>query len=436
MAQRPALTVTERESIYDGKLNHQHLLTLADAQQCSYSCARKWWRRGRDRGRDALRQTQRQSAPAPGLLSQFDPKVAERARYWKGQHPKRGPNRILHDLATDPLLQGLALPKRATLAAYFHQVCPELLQPHQPAPAKPTPVGTVHERWQLDGKENLRLGDGTIATTLDLREPVACVFLGSQAHAVQTAKGWRKLTLPETQADLRLAFTRYGLPASLQTDRERLYGQPPEEAFPTNFTLWLVGLGIQHVFSRPHQPTDQPTVERGHRTLCDWMAAPEPWANLPQLQADLDQACHLHNAVLPSQAGDCQGRIPLQVHPEVLQPQRPYHPSAELALFSLTRIDHFLAQFVWHHKVTPSGQAFVRDQAVYLGPARAGQCVEVRFDPSDRQLVFRHAQTGQELKRCPLRGLDVATLTGLPMPASDRTPPVQLSFPWPGYGSD
>lgn len=429
MARRALLTVAEREAIYRGKLNGRRLDDLAEEHSCSYSCARKWWRVGRDKGLEGLRRTGR-SRTAAGVLSTFDPVVAERALYWKRRHPKRGATRILEDMKQDPVLAGLRLPKPRSLAYFFRSECPELLQKRQPQPVPPRRARRVHELWQVDGKENIRLGDGTIATVLGVREPVACAFLVNRAHEVQTEKAWRKLTLRENQADLRLAFTDFGLPVGIQTDRERVYGQPPEEAFPSLFTLWLVGLGVDHQFTRPGQATDQPHVERGHRTLFDWMEEPEPPPDLTALQADLDEARYQHNEVLPSQAGDCDGQPPFQVHPEVLQPLRPYHPSVELELFSLHRVDRFLAQFSWQHKVTQSGQVSVHGHSYYVGAIHGEKTVDVRFDPTDRHFVFADAKTGEELKRCPAHGLDVATITGLEVPTPPPEGPIQLSFPW------
>lgn len=429
MAQRDSLTVAQRESIYQGRLQGHSLAALAKQQHCSYSCARMWWRIGRDQGLAGLHRTGR-ARPTPGVLSTFDPLIAERTLHWKRLHPRRGPTRILRDLADDAVVGEARLPKRSTVANYFQSGCPELIQRHQPRPLSPAQPKDVHELWQMDGKENIRLKDGTIATTLDLREPVACIFLGSTAHAVQTAQAWRKLTLGETQTDLRLVFTVFGMPRGIQTDREALYGQPATEAFPSVFTLWLVGLGIHHAFSRPNQPTDQPQVERGHRTLFDWMAQAEPPLDLTTLQADLDTARHMHNAVLPSQAGHCQGQVPLQVHPEVLQAQRPYHPSAELDLFSMDRVDAFLSRFTWQYKVSSVGQVPVQGHRYSVGIAHAGEQVDVRFDPQDRSLVFKDSQSAQELKRCPAQGFDVTTITGLTVPPPTSQQPIQLSFPW------
>ena len=429
MTQRCPMTVAEREAIYRGKLAGKRLCTLADELSCSLYCARKWWRVGRDLGLDGLRRS-RWMRPKTGALSRFAPLVAERALYWKRRHPKRGPTRILVDLEKDTVLDGQVLPKPRALAYFFRQACPELLQKRQRRPSAPPTARHVHELWQVDGKEAIRLADGTIATVFEIREPVACVCLGAIAHAVQTAKAWRKLTLREVQTDLRQIFTEFGLPVGIQTDREKVYGRPPTEAFPTLCTLWLVGLGIDHHFGRPGQATDQAHVEREHRTLFDWLEQPQPLANLEVLQTTLDEARYMHNYVLPSDAGDCQGRPPMKVHPEVLQPLRPYHPAAELALFDLARVDRFLAQFAWSYKVSKVGQFRIAQHTYSVGTAYAGQRVDVRFDPHDRHLVFRNGQSGETIKRCPAKGLDVATITGLDAPAIQPNEPIQLSFPW------
>ena len=431
MARRPSLTVAEREAIYCGKLNGKRLQDLADELSCSSGCARKWWRVGRDHGLDGLRHSKRKRSKT-GALSHFDLLVAERALCWKRQHPKRGPTRILADMEKDPALDGLALPERTSLAGFFRQACPELLQKRQPRPSRPPSARHIHELWQVDGKEAIRLANGTIATEFEVREPVACVCLGAIAHAVQTAKAWRKLDLREVQADLRQIFTEFGLPVGLQTDREKVYGRPPTEAFPTLFTLWLVGLGINHYFGRPNQATDQAHVEREHRTLFDWLERPQPLANLQELQVELDEARQMHNHVLPSDAGDCHGCPPVKAHPEVLHPLRPYHPSAELALFSTDRVDHFLAKFTWSYKVSEVGQFNILKRPYSVGTVHTGERVDVRFDPQDRHFVFSEAETGITIRRCPAKGLDTAAITGLDVPSTQSGELVQLSFPCPG----
>ncbi len=427
MGNRSTLTVGEREVIYDQKSAGKHLADLAEDLHCSLGCARKWWRVGHKQGRDTL--SRQRQGPVKGILSHFVPVVGEQVLYWKCLHPKRGASRILVDMGQDQLLAAQLLPKPSSLSAFFHVACPELLQHREPRP-KALPRATyVHAVWEIDSKEYICLADGTIASVLDVREPVACCFLGSFAHAVQTEKAWRKLTLRESQADLRLVFTEFGLPNAIQTDRETGYGKPPEKIFPTLFTLWLAGLGIEHRFTRPGQATDQAHVERGHRTLFDWIEEPKPLADLVALQTAPGKALYTHNEILPSQAGDCHNRPPMTVHPEVKVPLRPYTPAAELDLFSLERVDRFLARFTWPHHVSEIGQVTVGPYAYYVGIKYAGQAVDVRFDPKDRHLPFQDAKNGQLLRRKPAKGLTVANITGLEELPPPSTIPVQLSFP-------
>jgi transposase InsO family protein len=429
MVRRKPLTFEEKESIYFGKLAGKPLKMLAKEVGCSFECARKWWRIGRDGGIDTLRQERPIMSPK-GALSHFSPLVAERALYWKRRYPRRGPDRILVEMSNDKMLHGLKLPKPSTLAFFFKEACPELLRKEQAVPEKPPQPSGVHHLWQMDAKEKIVLGDGTIVTVLQMREPVACVFLGCFAHAVQTKTHYRKLSLAEIQADLRFVFTEFGLPLGLQTDRERVYGRPATEAFPTLFTLWLVGLGITHHFTRPAQPTDQAQVERGHQTWNDWLFQPIPTADLVTYQAELAKARYMHNQVLSSRAGDCQGRIPYQAHPEVCVPLQPFVPEAELLLFKLARVDSFLAQFSWQHKVTKSGQVWVGETSYYVGQAHAGLNTIVSFDPDDRHFVFKHAQTPKIFKRCPAKKLDVPTITGLKSEIiSNLSKPFQLPLP-------
>ena len=164
--------------------------------------------------------------------------------------------------------------------------------------------------------------------------------------------------------------------------------------------------------------------------MFDWLEQPQPLANLKALQTALDEARYMHNYVLPSDAGDCQKRPPMEAHPEVLHPLRPYHPAAELALFDLARVDRFLAQFTWSYKVSKVGQVCISNHAYSVGTAHAGQRVDVRFDSHDRHFVFSEGQSGKTIKRCPAKGLDVATITGFDAPPIQPNGSIQLSFPW------
>jgi len=148
MARRPPLTVEEKETIYFGKRAGKRLVDLATEVQCSWDCARKWWCVGRDGDVETLRR-ERPAERKTGALSHFAPLVAERALHWKRTCPRRGPDRILVEMADDELLGDLKLPKRSALAEFFKDVCPELLQKRQRRPKAPPKSQRAHELWQI-----------------------------------------------------------------------------------------------------------------------------------------------------------------------------------------------------------------------------------------------------------------------------------------------
>ncbi len=57
MSQHINLTAAQHEALYREKLNGHTLKEAAHTEHCSESCARKWWRIGRDHGLDDLCQT-------------------------------------------------------------------------------------------------------------------------------------------------------------------------------------------------------------------------------------------------------------------------------------------------------------------------------------------------------------------------------------------
>ncbi|HHH42052.1 MAG TPA: hypothetical protein ENK56_08630 [Chloroflexi bacterium] len=375
MGRREPLTKEERERIYRAKLEGKTLREIAAEVGCSVSCARKWWRRGRDEGLKGLRD-RRRGPTRRGSLSRFDPRIAEAALSLKRRHPRWGPDRVRVELRTDPNLRGLRLPSRSRLAVFFRQRCPEWVAKRKPRPPKPPspPRATgVHEIWQLDIQEGIRLADGTIPSICNIRDPVGAAIIVSRAFPVQTEKHWRKLRWTEVQQVLREGFTEWQtLPDGVMTDNELTLVGSPTAPFPSRLTLWLTGLGILHIPIRPHRPTDQAQVERTHRTLSNFALDEESQADLPALQQALDRERLLHNTHFPSRASDCNGRPPLEAHPELLRPRRPYRPGWELALFDIQRVYDYLATFTFRRKVNTVGQVSLGRQLYSVGRAWAG----------------------------------------------------------------
>lgn len=436
MSNRRPLSQEEKERIYLGKLKGQTLPELAAEVGCSVECARKWWRVGRERGLEGLR-APRRGRGCTGTLSQFDPRVAEQALTYKRAHRRWGADRVLVELDQQPELKGLALPGRSRLSTFFKERCPECVAERksrpQPVPRLPDATG-VHEIWQLDSQEKILLTNGEVATICNIRDPVGAAMIASRAFSVKTPRHWRKLDWTEVRQVLRDACTEWQtLPDAVQTDNELGLAGGPNDPFPGQLTLWLVGLGVRHRFIRPGCPTDQPHIERNHQTLDGWTLDEKARIDLAHLQQALDRERKVYNHWFPSRASDCAGRPPLTAHPELLRPRRPYQPEQELALFDIQHVYDYLATFTFKRKVSASGQVSLGRRMYSLGKKlvreRKIETVLARFDPIDKQWVFL-TEAKAELVRRPPKGLNIQTLTGLEPQAVELPQPLQLTLPF------
>lgn len=432
MTNHRPLTVLEKRQIYQAKVDGKTIAEIAVMLGCSVACARKWWRCGRDYGLEGL-QRRRRGRSQTGKLSQFDPQVATKALDFKQSYPKWGANRVILELEDTPELKGLPLPAASTLATYFKAVCPELLRRRRPkrsVPSQPTVAQGVHEIWQLDHQEGIRLEDGEVATICNVREPWAAAILTSRAFVVTTAKHWRKLTLAEVQAVLRRAFAEWQtMPHSVQTDNEPGLAGSPKDEFPSQLTLWLAGLGIKHQLIRPACPTDQAEVERTHQTMDGFAVHQLALANCETLQASLDKERRIHNERFPSRARHCHGLPPLAAHPQLHQHPRPYQLEREYDLFNLQYVADHLATYTFERQVSPSGQLSLGGISYYVGVKHKAVTAQVHFDAHSHQWLFTDKESGADLQRKPPKYFSVEYFTGLAKPAAPFQTAIQLSFP-------
>ncbi|MFN2241081.1 MAG: integrase core domain-containing protein [Anaerolineae bacterium] len=409
MSTRVPLTEAEKQYIYERKQAGVGLERIAAEIGCAPMTARKWWRYQRDGTQPRSR-----GRPLLGILGTYPVTVRETAVAIKRAHPHWGPANVRLELQCQLALEEEALPSSARLSALFKARCPEAVQPrqryhyrHKPPPAVTSP----HQRWQIDFKEAVPLGEKDKATIYNIRDPKAALIIDSRAFVTTTPRGCRKLTADEVKDVLRAAFVEWGLPLEVQTDREDVFVGAPQCYFPSPFTLWLAGLGITHIVGRYRKPTDQAHVERTHRTLGDMVWKDTLFPTLEQLQLALDDSRHRYNHQLPAQASDCHRKPPLTVYPHAQHSGRPFHPSLEWSLFDMDRVDRYLSRFVWTRKVWSSGKVALVGHAYSLGRAYAGQTVSVQFVPISRAFRFK-AKDGTVLSENPARGLDQHEIMG------------------------
>lgn len=417
MSQRTPLTQAEKQWISQRKATGESLMQISVELHCSPMTVRKWWRCERDQ-----RQVRARGRPKRGVLSTFPAPVREKAVELKKAHPHWGPEMVKLELKKVLSLQTEELPSAARLSVLFKQSCPEAVQPRQRRllpPADPKVVG-VHQRWQMDAKEGIPVGAERV-NVQEIHDTYSGLMIISQAFVTTTPKRWRRLSRSEHQQALRLGFIKWGLPLEVQTDNDGEFVNPEDPTFPSPFTLWLVGLGVRHVLSRPHRPTDQAQVERSHRTQGDFVWKDTTFERVEQFQQALDQQCDLYNQAYPSQSAHCHGAPPLAVFPAARATGRPYQLDLEWEMFDLKRVDAFLAQFVWTRKVAGNGTVHIANYYYILGRNWKGQSVSIRFLADTRSFLFQDPK-GALITILPAQGLDKEHLIGLipshfPLPA-------------------
>jgi len=353
--------------------------------------------------------------PSPtGILSAFDPIVRFAILRVKRQHSAWGAVVVLDEVAHCSSAKGRTLPKAAQTAAYFHQFGDRLVT-HQrnlrlPPPIEPVLEGREGIVFQLDMQERQHLDKLGYFNVVDIRAPKWGITVGCYPHQAGEKRWERKVSQAEAREDCRDTFEKWGLPDIFQTDLDKVLVCTDETPFPTDFTLWLVGLGILHRLIR--RVTQNASVERSHRTFDKQMLSgvkAETWPDfLAHVQAELTRLTER----IPSRANACHGKIPIQAHPEALTPKRPYRRDLEDQLFDMQRVYQYLAGGKWIRHTSAKGQFHFADRVYSVGTAYRSQYVTITFDLETRQFVV-HSQAGAEVKRFPSDWLTEARIRGV-----------------------
>ena len=284
-------TPVQRQAFYKRHFRGETYQEIADSEGVSKECVRYWCRRQRDGGGC---KSQYRRKPK-GQLSQFDPMV----RYWilkyRLEHPGWGPKCIQAHLKKQPSLRRLPLPSEASIGRYLHQ-WPRFRRPQKKKTKRerPEPATEVHQHWQIDFKIEIALDNGTLVTLHTVRDVVGEACIGAYIFPIgKVGQRGKKVTFEQVRSVLRTCFDYWNtLPDEIQTDGEPALIGKPQDTFPSPFTLWLKGLGIDHRVIRPGKPTDNAEVERCNRTINDYAIVGNQDVGVGQLQCILNQAVY------------------------------------------------------------------------------------------------------------------------------------------------
>jgi transposase len=430
-------TIAERREMI-GLVEEGHTYaSAADQAGVSFWTARKWIRQAKRHGIESLASCY--GRPRTGPLSGLDPIIRYGVLRLKREHPKWGAEYVLKKLSEKRSLQGHKLPSATTIWRYWRSFGDRLFPKRDPSRSEISPSDTPHGVWQMDAKESMQIPGVGLVSFNQARDEFGRVTVMHRVHAEpERARQLARLTSETAYQDCRIAFTQWGMPEAIQTDRDTIYVDSGKSPFPNRIVLWWIGLGIEHRLIPRRTPKRNGTVERSHRTLKERTLENQKFESAEELQKQVDADWHELNHECPSRARGCNGKPPLVAHPELLASHRPYRPEWELDLFDLKRVDAYLAEITWTRTCTSVGQLRMRNIRYSLGYAWAHQDVSITFDPEHRQFVFSQIRSetrkGKEQPKLDpvcrdAKNLSVEDITGLSNALKDL-PTRQLMLPF------
>jgi transposase InsO family protein len=249
----------------------------------------KWLGRYRAEGVAGLKDRSRRPQKSP---TRTDAKVERKVAQLRKQHPAWGGRKLQARLKA---LKEPEVPSPSTITAILHRhqlITPEASAQHQPYQRFEHPH--PNDLWQMDFKGDFALEKGRCypLTVLDDHSRFA---LGLVACGNQTT-----LTVQNALTDI---FSRYGMPYRMSmdngfpwvviTNRKRCW---------TQFSVWLLRLGIRLSFARPYHPQTNGKDERFHRTLKLELLRDHAWRSLLECQPHFDAWREVYNCERPHDA--------------------------------------------------------------------------------------------------------------------------------------
>jgi hypothetical protein len=165
-----ALPLPLREQIVEAHQGGQPLTVIAQVLHLKYRSVRQIWGRYRQAGEAGL-QTHYAHC---GRASPFSPALHQAALTLKREHPRWGAGLIRLELAGQ--FPDQPLPRERTLQRWLQRAGLQPARP-QPPPVARDRAQTVHEVWEIDAKEQMRLADGSGTSVLTVTDEASGALL-------------------------------------------------------------------------------------------------------------------------------------------------------------------------------------------------------------------------------------------------------------------
>jgi transposase InsO family protein len=390
----------------------------------SISTVKKWRRRISQGSISA-----QMGRPRRGSLSSFSPLVRSELIRLRNDHEGWGPATLQLELAKLGIVPATELPGIASIARYLkEQSLIKTYQRHSALPCTDCQAADkVHRLWEIDGKGNHRIkGVGYIAL-LSAKDVYAKTYVAAYPALMPSQHGHPNTD--DYQTMLRHAFAAHGLPEQIQTDHASVfYDNRSKSPFPTRFHLWLVALGINLCYSRVNRPTDQPHVERSHRTISAQALQGQEFLHWGHVFDYLKERRRFLNEEFPSASLD--HKAPFEAYPEARHSGRYYHPMQETQLMSMERVGAYLAKGKWFREVASSKTVSLGGQVYYVAQAKPKQQLRIEYAPKEKMFCFFDDKEQVVAMSTP-KDIDIQHLCGRAEPSEFmRNFQLEIPFQW------
>lgn len=240
---------------------------------------------------------------------------------------------------------------------------------------------TAHETWQIDGKEQVKLADGTKSSWMNIGDE------GTSAHLKAVVDAAPYVVSIHQQAAIgyvNQAFERWGLPENIKIDNGRPFVHPQHMDMPTFAKLWWIGLGINVIQNTPRCPQQNGVVECLQGTMCSW-SNPSACQDIQALQKRIDEESDFQRNHYKIPAKGYKTRI--ELHPDLETNHRKYNPDK----FDMNLVDEFLSNQVWTRPIRKDGAIKFFGVEIYVSKRKdyIKREMDITFDPQIRKWVIR-----------------------------------------------
>jgi hypothetical protein len=337
--------------------------------------------------------------------SDFPADLIHEALAYRDQHPDWGAGLIRVMLGR--LGRWQCLPDPRTIQRWLEKVglAPAPTgrrSPHCPRSSAP------HERWQVDAADQLRLGNGQLASWLRMTDECS----GTILRTVVFPMVFNAVPPASVREGLRSGFLAWGLPEELRLDNGWPWGGWFD--LPTPVALDLAGFGLRLHYNDPRSPRQNSVVERSHKTSQKWVE-PHTCADAVELQRRCDEMDEIQRADYPHRgAGSRMRRYPGLAHSG-----RKYSVEWEQESWSIQTAKAYLASHVGVRQVSEKGQVTVYARKYQLGRVNGGKKALVQYDPLGGEWLFSSPEgvlwcrhDAEQITAERIRDLDLSDVRG------------------------